>query len=189
MCTSPGHALEEQSLVWRCQCSDGVWSHVVLVAHHAVPHHCWDCYVPASKILIYTRTLSMSQLVRSLDNLLNIKPPLFCSRRNSRRSCSASRGTLQGFPRMCITGMVSLACPTIPTTNPEQRQELQRQRTALMLNRPRNSFQLRGWNTGVESLPSGGGGSHGNSRAEGLRNRRVELPSRRSGCVLTQQAL
>lgn len=175
--------------MWRCQCSDGVWSHVVLVAHHAVPHHCWDCYVPASKILIYTRTLSMSQLVRSLDNLLNIKPPLFCSRRNSRRSCSASRGTLQGFPRMCITGMVSLACPTIPTTNPEQRQELQRQRTALMPNRPRNSFQLRGWNTGVESLPSGGGGSHGNSRAEGLRNRRVELPSRRSGCVLTQQAL
>lgn len=159
------------------------WSPTALGAHHTAPHHCWHCCVPASKILIYTRTLSTSQLGRSLENLLNIKPSLFCSGRSSCRSCSLSRGALQGI---CITGMVSPVCPTGLTTIPEQPQELQHQGVSLMPNRHRNSVRQRGWNAAMESFPSGDGGSHGSSRAQELQGC---VTQQESGSVLTQQSL
>ena len=66
----------------------------------------------------------MSQLVRDLNNLLNIKTFVLLSNEQPLELyCSIFRGTLKEFTEMYITCIVSLACSTIHTTNPEDRQE------------------------------------------------------------------
>ena len=56
--------------------------------------------------------------------------------------CSIFRRTLKEFTKMYITCMMSLACSTIHTRNPEEHQALvlQHKRTSLMPNRHRNGF-------------------------------------------------